>query len=305
MVPRHAIDPSRDGVCLVPAEHHAAGLGLAVDQVVRIAEAGHIVRQLVPGHGQQRGVLVVDRGRDDEGAGHRGDLWGPDAARDHDHLSLDTPGVSLDRFDRACSAELDSRDAALGEHVCSQLASRGGEGIGRGVWIEVPIARDPDRSVERTLGDRRYQLDVEPDASGAADAPLQLLQLFVAGGKAQAPDLLEDTELLIQLDAVTAESHHRRRWIELSHKARGVARRAAGQLVLFEEDGVAPASLRQVVGDARPRDAATNDDCSRAVHFRVTLVRKRGLLRLGKQEEQHGACKCGQADRFDRPPEPD
>ena len=47
VLPRHAVLPARHGVELVPAEDHAALLALAVDEVVRVAEAGHVARQLV------------------------------------------------------------------------------------------------------------------------------------------------------------------------------------------------------------------------------------------------------------------
>ena len=47
VVPGHAVLPARDRVGLVAAEDHAAVLALAVDEVVRVAEAGHVAGQLV------------------------------------------------------------------------------------------------------------------------------------------------------------------------------------------------------------------------------------------------------------------
>ena len=63
VLPRRAVLPARRRVRLVAAEQHATRLGLAVDEVVGVAEARHVARQLVPGHRLQRDVLVVDRNR--------------------------------------------------------------------------------------------------------------------------------------------------------------------------------------------------------------------------------------------------
>ena len=44
VLPRHAVVPARHGVRLVPAEENAAALGLAVDEVVGVAEARRLAR---------------------------------------------------------------------------------------------------------------------------------------------------------------------------------------------------------------------------------------------------------------------
>jgi hypothetical protein len=44
VVPRHAVDPARDRVRLVPTENDASCLRLSIDEVVRVAEARHVVR---------------------------------------------------------------------------------------------------------------------------------------------------------------------------------------------------------------------------------------------------------------------
>ena len=99
VVPWHPVDPARHRVRLVPAEDDATGFCLAVDQVVRIAEARHIVRHLVTPHGEQCRVLMIDGRRHDEGARHRRDLRTPDASRHHHDLGLDRAGVCVDRLD--------------------------------------------------------------------------------------------------------------------------------------------------------------------------------------------------------------
>src|SRR5207248_1657349 len=80
----------------------------------------------------------------------------------------------------------------------------------------VQRGRRDERHAARGLS-RRHQLDVQANAARAAHAALQLHQLILAGCEAQAANRLEHAELLVQLDAVTAKSHHRRRGIELRH----------------------------------------------------------------------------------------
>ena len=90
------------------------------------------------------------------------------------------------------------------------------------------------------------------------------------------PEPLEHAELLVELDAVAAEPHHRRRGVELGDEAGGVAGRAARQLALLEQDDVGPARLGQVVGDAAPGDAAADDDDSGSVTLHVCPARSTG-----------------------------
>ena len=89
VLPRHAVLPARDRVRLVAAEQHAAALRLAVDEIVGVAEARHVARQLVALDRVQRDVLVVDGDRADERADHRGELRRPHPGRVHDRLRLD------------------------------------------------------------------------------------------------------------------------------------------------------------------------------------------------------------------------
>src|SRR6266550_5400166 len=89
VLPGNAIDPSRVGIELIAAQHHATRFGLAIDEVVRVAETRHVARELSPRHCAQRSVLVIDRRRYHERAGHRRHLRGPDATGDDDHLRLD------------------------------------------------------------------------------------------------------------------------------------------------------------------------------------------------------------------------
>ena len=160
VVPRHAVDPARDGIVLVAAEEHAARLGLAVHEVVGIAEAGHVVRQLVPGDGRQRDVLVLDRDRDEPGAGHGGHLRRPHAGGvDHD-LGLDAPALGDDGAHLVPRAELDAGHALARADLGAELARGIRQRVGRRVRVEVAVARQVDRAVERLAG--------WPAAAGAA-----------------------------------------------------------------------------------------------------------------------------------------
>ena len=150
-----------------------------------------------------------------------------------------------------------------------ELARGAGQRVGRRVRVEMTVPRHVDGAVER-LGARlrqqpqrllgRGELDLDADRPRARDAALQLGERLRARCDAHAPDGLEDAELAVQLDAVAPEAHHRRRRVELRDEAGGVAGRAARERPLVEQDDVAPARARQVVGHAAARDAASDDD---------------------------------------------
>jgi len=57
MIPRHPVDPTGDRIRLVSPEQDPARLGLPVDEVVGVAEARHVARELGSGDGFQRDVL--------------------------------------------------------------------------------------------------------------------------------------------------------------------------------------------------------------------------------------------------------
>ena len=273
--PRHAVDPPCHGVGLVSAEHDASRFGLAVHEIVGIAEAGHVVRQLMARDGEERRVLVVYRSGDDKGPGHCRHLRRPYAAGDDDGLGLERLRVCSHGLDRTSVRELDASDPLLREDARTELVRCAGQRVGRGVRVEMAVVRHPDGSVELACRDGRHQargflrrneLDVEPDSASPAHSSAQLHQLFVARGETEASNGLEDAKLAVQLDAVAAKSHHRRRRVELRDQAGRVAGRSAGQLILLQQDGLAPARLREVVRDAGPGDPAPDDDRARSLH---------------------------------------
>ena len=269
VLPRHAVVPARHRVRLVAAEENAPALGLAVDQVVGVAEARHLACELVALDRVQRDVLVVDRDRACECAGHRGDLRRPHPGRVHDRLRLDTALPGQDRPHLAAGPELDAGDARVGPDLDPELARGARHGIRRDMRVDVPVARHPHRAVQRLRRRGRKQaanllradeLRIEADPVGAADAAAELEEALGARRDPQRADHLEDPELLVELDAVAAEPHHRRRRVELRHEPGRVMRRAARQLALLDQHHVPHARLREVVGAADAGDPAADHD---------------------------------------------
>ena len=148
VLPGHSVDPARWRVVLVAAEEDPARLALAVDEVVGIAEARHLTRQLVALDGGERDVLVVDRRRRGERADHCRELRRPDAGRVDDDLALDPPALGHDGAHLARRPELDRADAGVGEDRDAQLAGRSRERPGRGVRVEKAVAGQVDRAVQ-------------------------------------------------------------------------------------------------------------------------------------------------------------
>ncbi len=273
VLPRHAVVPPRDRVRLVAAEQDAAALRLAVDEVVGVAEAGRVTCELPPFDRMQRNVLVVDGDRACERADHCCDLRRPHARGVDDDVRLDATAFGKHRPNLASRTQLDSGDPCVDADVGSELARGCGDGIGRDVRVDVPVTGHPHSSEEGLRAGRGHQsphvvrtdeLGVETDAVRAADAATQLAQALRARCDPQRADGLEDPELLVEIDAVAPEAHHRRRRIELGHEPGSVVRRAARQLALLEQDDVPHPSLCEVVGTARARDAAPDDDRTHA-----------------------------------------
>ena len=159
---------------------------------------------------------------------------------------------------RVCDPDLDP-----------ELACGARDRIRRDVRVDVPVARHPHGAVQRLRRRGRQQatnllgpdeLRIEADPVRAADAASELEEALGAGCDPQRADRLEDAELLVELDAVAAEPHHRRRRVELRHEPGRVMRRAARQLALLDQHDVLHARLREVVGAADAGDPAADHD---------------------------------------------
>ena len=158
VVPGNAVQPAGVRVRLVPAEQHPAVLGLAVDEVVRVAERGHVGGQLVTRNGAQGDVLVIDRGRRDEGADHLGDAGRPQARGVHDDLGID----GLARVDEhaanlAPRTELEPGHPRVLANPDAELARGRGERKRGAVRIEEAVAGQVDRAVQGIGRDGRQE----------------------------------------------------------------------------------------------------------------------------------------------------
>ncbi len=186
-----------------------------------------------------------------------------------DELGRDRAGVGQDGRDLAPGRHLEPRHADPCPDPHAEGPSGVSHGMRRAVRVEVAVTGQVDRAVQRLGRDGRHQPArflgpdhprVEPDPARPAGRPFELEQLLAARRKPEAPDGLECAEASVQLDAVAAEFHHRRRRVERRDQAGRLARGAGRQLGLLDEQDVGPAGQRQVVGDAAAGDPATDHD---------------------------------------------
>ena len=158
VLPRHAVDPARHRLGLVAAEEHAAVLALAVDEVVRVAEAGHVARQLVA---RDRPAARCAGGRPASTG------WTPPtiaatcgaqipAALTTSSVSIGPASVSTPS-DLAARRQLEPGHADAGPDPDAERAGGVGHGVGRGVRVEVAVAGEMDGAVQRVGRDRRHQ----------------------------------------------------------------------------------------------------------------------------------------------------
>jgi hypothetical protein len=89
MFPRHAIDPARDWGRLITADHKSALLLTHVNQIIRVAQTGCVMSELVPGDSFQCNVLMIYRSRWDVNAHHCSDARSPQSSRVDNDLASD------------------------------------------------------------------------------------------------------------------------------------------------------------------------------------------------------------------------
>ena len=253
VLPRHAVDPARDRIGLVAADDQPALFLSHIHQVIRIAQAGRVLRKLVSHHGLDGDVLVIDRRGRQIDSCHGGDARGPHPGRvDHD-VGFDRASIGDDSLDLTFWRKLEAGDARVGVDLHTHLTDDARHSGGRVVGGEMSIARQVDRAVQVLVADLRHDLDrfgrrddfhIHTDRLRPADTALQLLELFLAGCDTQAADVVEQSQLAVQLDGIFAELHHSFGCGELGHHARRVGRFPAGDLPFFEQDDLLPAHLR-------------------------------------------------------------
>ena len=108
VLPGHAIDPARQRIGLVAADHQSACLLAHVDQIVR-DRAGRECwcGNSLPGDSLEGDVLMIHRGGGEMQPRHGGDLRRPHASRiDHD-LGLDRALICHHLLDLALGRKLD------------------------------------------------------------------------------------------------------------------------------------------------------------------------------------------------------
>ena len=269
VIPGDAVLPARHWVELVPPEDHAAVLGLPIDQVVGVPEARHIPRQLAVGDGLQCDVLMIHRRRRDEPTDHRRDLWSPHPGSIHDELGVDRTRIRQDAADLSPGGQLEPGHSDALADADAEGSGGVGKGVRRAMRIEVAIVSEVHRPEHRLAGHRGHQrqrlprpddVRVETDPACAARRSLQFPELIHRRGQPQAADPLEDTESLVERDAVASEPHHRRRRVEGSDQSGGLAGGPGGELMLLDEHHVRPSGRREVVRDAASGDAAADHD---------------------------------------------
>ena len=137
------------------------------------------------------------------------------------------------------------------------------------VGLEVRRTDDAVEIHEReALGDlgRRDLVQRQVVGPGPTHLPADLVQPFGRGrqldpaGLGPADRVLAALQLSIQLDRVDVHARERRVGAQLADQAGRVERRATRQLGPLDDQDVTLAQLGQVVGDARPADAAADHD---------------------------------------------
>ena len=91
MFPRHAIDPARNRVGLVAADHKSALLFAHVNQIIGVTQTGRVLRELMPGHSLERDVLMIHRRGRQVDTDHRSDARRPQPGGVDDRFVLIAP----------------------------------------------------------------------------------------------------------------------------------------------------------------------------------------------------------------------
>ena len=151
-----------------------------------------------------------------------------------------------------------------------------GERLGNIDGIGIAIAGDMDAAHDVIdLRDRKPLLDFlrgddidrQVEHLGHRGAALQFLEAFEVARHRDRPALAVTSCLArfgfkpaVKLTGVFCELGHVDRRPQLPDQAGSVPGRAAGELLAFEQDRVAPADLAKVIGDRGADNAAADDD---------------------------------------------
>ena len=161
-------------------------------------------------------MLVIDRRRGKVQPSHGRHLRAPHAGRVDHYLGADGAFVGDHPRHLALRPKLEAGDTRVGVNRHAQLARAACEVGGGEVGVEMPIARQVDRTVQALFGEGREVLDcflgrghfhLQPDGARLAYVAQQFVELRLAGCHAQAADVFDHAKLAEQIDAVLADLH--------------------------------------------------------------------------------------------------
>ena len=168
------------------------------------------------------------------------------------------------------------RDPRALEHLHAEVARALRQALREVRRVRLAVGRKPERALQVVAAQqrplvqrlaRREQVDVDAEAARHRRLALEhdpalgrardvdAAALLPAGGEAGLA-----LEARIELDAVLAHARHRAVRTHLADQPGRVPGGAAAEPPLLEQHDVAPAELRQVIGDAHADDAAADDD---------------------------------------------
>ena len=291
---RDPIEGPRRGLRLEQPDEDAAGLLAVVAVAVRVLHHRQVGVRPLDRVGQQ--VVVLGRLQGHRDAGQRAELTPPHAGGDHDGLGLDRTAVGLDAGDAAAG-----RHEARDRHALDDLGAAhagafrvGLRDVGR---VRPSLVGHPGRGEDvvdlrggPVAGDllRADELDRHAVRLGEGRLPGDGLHPLRRAGEVQVPDPAEPRVLPGLLGQLRQEvggvarhpqeglGRHARR----GDQPRRVPGGAGGELLALQQDHVAHAGPRQVIGDAAPDHAAADDDDPGA---------------LGERAVRHGASCCWRA----------
>ena len=286
----------RQRIRFVPTDEQAGTIGFVVDEMIGVAHRRHLA-QLRLWHRLDRTgdhVLVLDGECRNACTDQAADLQTPHPSCIDEHLALDDllAAYFMDRLDmrRSTAVDVDRNDPGVLDDRRVARPRTSGDRLCHARRIDVSVCGQ-ERRCEHVLRRhqreeflrpvRRNDLHRQPEALGHRRQPLQFHHPLGRTRKAQAADLVPVDGLAgfrfqpaVHLDRLLQHSSRVTRRPQLPDEAGGMPGGTVGEPVLFDEDDVALAHLRQVIGDTASEDAAADDDDSRPCR------QARGVARL-------------------------
>jgi hypothetical protein len=264
------------GVRLVAAHHQPAHLLLEIDQAVGIAQRRQIRRHAFDALRDH--VLVLHGLERHAHPGEPAERLRPLAGAQRDRFAADFTLVGEDARDLSPLDAKAGHGAVLDDpHALLPCAARQGLGDVRGIGLAVGWQErraDQIRRVHQRPKPFRFarveQMHLEAEATCGRRLALELDHPVVAAGEPEPAVHLPAGRLaglrlqaVVEFDAVREEPSDVGVGPQLADEAGGVEGRAAGQLLSFEEQHVAPAEPGEMIGDRAADDAAADDHRAR------------------------------------------